>query len=223
VVRCKELIKVLKNERLNVSLRAGKADYFQWQYELLQEKLNAQGGWLIDSGPSKQLSSDEDVVMRSETSLDSITGHPKRVESSLITSVGPHMACQNGPLLRCPDDDTLPAPSVQHNDNNIVHLAAVHDDLNILCEREFRVAHNYKSTPREQPHTSGNDHQCMAVLMRVNGLDAYSLLDTGSMTMSIMHDFAQVAKLTVCQLENLVVLQLRTVGSRSMINFGTRT
>jgi len=148
-VRCKELIKVLKNERLNVSLRAGKADYFQQQYELLQEKLNAQGGQLIDSGPSKQSSEDEDVVMRSETSSDGITGCPKRVKSSLITSMGLHMACQNGPLLHCPDDDTLAAPLVQHNDNNTAQLAVVRDDLNISCECEFQVAHNHKSAPRE--------------------------------------------------------------------------
>ncbi len=63
----------------------------------------------------------------------------------------------------------------------------------------------------------------MVVLVRVNGLDAYSLLDTGSTTMSITHDFTRVVKLTVFQLENLVALQLGTVGSRSMINFGTQT
>ncbi len=39
------------------------------------------------------------------------------------------MAHWTGPLLHCPDDDTLAAPSVQHNDNNIMRLAAVHDDL----------------------------------------------------------------------------------------------
>ena len=37
---------------------------------------------------------------------------------------------------------------------------------------------------------------------------------------SITHDFARVAKLRVTQLENPVTLQLGTVGSRSMINFG---
>ena len=61
----------------------------------------------------------------------------------------------------------------------------------------------------------------MAALVRVNGLEAYVLLDSGSMTISIMHDFAQVVKLKVMQLENPVPLQLGTVGSCSMINFGT--
>jgi hypothetical protein len=63
----------------------------------------------------------------------------------------------------------------------------------------------------------------MAALVKVNGLEAYTLLDTGSTTVSVTHDFARVAKLDVMQLENPVTLQLGTVGSRSMINFGART
>jgi hypothetical protein len=37
----------------------------------------------------------------------------------------------------------------------------------------------------------------MAALVKVNGLKAYALLDIGSTTMSIIHDFAHVAKLKV--------------------------
>jgi hypothetical protein len=62
----------------------------------------------------------------------------------------------------------------------------------------------------------------MATLVRLNGLDAYALLDSGSTTVSVTHDFARVAKLNVFQLENPIALQLGTVGSRSMINFGTK-
>ena len=58
----------------------------------------------------------------------------------------------------------------------------------------------------------------MAALVKVNGLEAYMLLDSGSMTILIMHDFAQVVKLKVMQLENLVPLQLGMVGSCFMIN-----
>ena len=70
---------------------------------------------------------------------------------------------------------------------------------------------------------SGSDCRCMAALVKVNGLEAYALLDTGSMTVSVTHDFARVAWLDVIQLENPVQLQLGTVGSCSMINFGTKT
>ena len=60
----------------------------------------------------------------------------------------------------------------------------------------------------------------MAIHVKVNGLDTYALLDSGCTTVSITHNFAQVAKLKVTKLENPVTLQLGTVGSRSMINFG---
>jgi predicted aspartyl protease len=53
----------------------------------------------------------------------------------------------------------------------------------------------------------------MAALVKVNGIEAYALLDTGSTTMSITHDFAHVAKLSMIQLENPVPLQLGTIGS----------
>jgi hypothetical protein len=75
----------------------------------------------------------------------------------------------------------------------------------------------------ECPKTSGSNHRCMVALVKVNGLEAYTLLDTGSMTVSVTYDFAQVMKLDIIQLENPVQLQLGTVGSRSMINFGTKT
>ena len=63
----------------------------------------------------------------------------------------------------------------------------------------------------------------MVALIKINGLEAYALLDSGSTTVSVMHDFARVAKLEVMQLENPVPLQLGMVGSCSMINFGTKT
>jgi Aspartyl protease len=63
----------------------------------------------------------------------------------------------------------------------------------------------------------------MAALVKVNGLEAYTLLDSGSMTILVTHDFTQVAKINVRQLENPVTLQLGTVGSHSMINFGAET
>jgi len=62
-----------------------------------------------------------------------------------------------------------------------------------------------------------------AALVKVNGLEAYTLLDIGSMTVSVTHNFMRVAKLKVMELENPVPLQLGTVGSCSMINFGAKT
>ena len=63
----------------------------------------------------------------------------------------------------------------------------------------------------------------MAALVKLNGLEAYALLDSGSTTISVTHDFACVAKLNVQQLENPIALQLGMVGSCPMINFGAKT
>ena len=62
----------------------------------------------------------------------------------------------------------------------------------------------------------------MVVLIKVNGLEAYALLDSGSMTILVTHNFARVAKLSVLQLENPVALQLRTIRSWFIINYGTK-
>ena len=113
--------------------------------------------------------------------------------------------------------------SVSQSDHTkVTHIAAARDDATTPHEREFRAAQSHKGDNRICPQTSGNDRRCMAALVKINGLEAYALLDSGSMTMSIMHDFARVAKLKVMQLENPVPLQLGMVGSRSMINFGTQ-
>ncbi|KAI0281506.1 hypothetical protein BC826DRAFT_875195, partial [Russula brevipes] len=94
------------------------------------------------------------------------------------------------------------------------------DQIDTVREREFRTAHNHTESAGKRPNLSGVDRRCMAVHVKVNGLDAYTLLDTGCTTVSITPDFARVAKLRVMQLENPVKLQLGTVGSRSVINFG---
>lgn len=105
----------------------------------------------------------------------------------------------------------------------MIRIATARDDTNTPREREFRAAQRHNATSGDRPQTSGNDRHCMAALVKVNGLEAYALIDTGSTTASVTHDFARVAKLKVMQLENPVTLQLGTVGSRSMINFGART
>lgn len=89
-------------------------------------------------------------------------------------------------------------------------------------DREFRSAQRRKYATGERPRSTINDRRCMAALVKINGLEAYALLDTGSTTVSITHDFARVANLSVIQLDNPITLQLGTVGSRSVINFGSR-
>ncbi|PBK78944.1 hypothetical protein ARMGADRAFT_871559, partial [Armillaria gallica] len=59
--------------------------------------------------------------------------------------------------------------------------------------------------------------------LNVNGLDALTLWDSGSTSTAMSPPFADVSKALVFRLTNPVVLQLGTVGSRSRINFGTKS
>ena len=56
--------------------------------------------------------------------------------------------------------------------------------------------------------------------MEINGLQAWTLWDSGSTTTGITPAFAELAKIPVDELEDPHVLQLGTVGSRSAIKYG---
>lgn len=73
-----------------------------------------------------------------------------------------------------------------------------------------------------RPITRRIDQTCLSFMMRVNGLDALVLLDSGSTGDSISPDFARVCGARTYELENPATLQLGCVGSRSRINYGTR-
>ena len=107
-------------------------------------------------------------------------------------------------------------------DQGVVELIAAAHVEDQPKDREFRSAQRRNYTIGERPRSSINDRRCMAALVKVNDLEAYALLDSGSTTISITHDFARIAKLNVIQLENPITLQLGTVGSRSIINFRSR-
>ncbi|KAJ7471585.1 hypothetical protein B0H11DRAFT_1654194, partial [Mycena galericulata] len=58
--------------------------------------------------------------------------------------------------------------------------------------------------------------------LRINGTDAYALIDSGSTTNSISPEFAHVTHAPRIRLQEQITLQLGCVGSRSRINYGTR-
>jgi hypothetical protein len=111
---------------------------------------------------------------------------------------------------------------VQISADAVAQIAAARDSNNTLGDCEFCASQNYKNETGEHPQSVSKDRHCMAALVRVNNIEAYALLDSGSTTVSITQDFTQVAKLRVQELANPVPLQLGTVGSCSMINFGAK-
>ncbi|KAJ7145021.1 hypothetical protein C8R46DRAFT_1232355 [Mycena filopes] len=63
---------------------------------------------------------------------------------------------------------------------------------------------------------------CLSALLKINGTEAYALIDTGSTTNSMTPEFANTTKAPRIHLQDQVTLQLGVAGSRSRINFGTR-
>ena len=94
----------------------------------------------------------------------------------------------------------------------IIYIAATHDKT-LVKDHKFRSAQCCTYVTGEWPRNSNSDRRCMATLIKVNGLEAYALPDSGSTTVSIIHNFACVAKLNIMQLENPIALQLGMVGS----------
>jgi gag-polyprotein putative aspartyl protease/Zinc knuckle len=222
-IRNKELLEALDHERLDNSLREGEIDFLQDECRYLQMRCTELTEQLTNNqqnilSPSK----DEDVQMRAKTPDVETSTRSGRVESSFTPSVGVTPRANPTRLSRpenFPGDSSLQYLS----DDAVARLAAARDDTITPREREFRAAQCRNFEFGERPRTFGSDRRCMAALVKINGLEAYALLDSGSTTVSVTHDFARVAKLEVMQLENPVPLQLGTVGSRSMINFGTKT
>ena len=64
---------------------------------------------------------------------------------------------------------------------------------------------------------------CFVVCAKVNGCEALTMVDTGSMTNFVSPAFATVAKLAAFTLESQLALQLGCVGSRSKITHGAHT
>lgn len=75
----------------------------------------------------------------------------------------------------------------------------------------------------ERPKYTCEEKQCMASLVKIGGLEAWALWDSGSTTTGITPALAQLAKIRINELTESHILQLGTVGSRSTIKYGTNT
>jgi hypothetical protein len=222
VMRCNEVTEALEMERLNTDLRAGDADFWQEQYEYAQKRYDEPR---VQSTIGQSLTipfKDEDIDMKSETSASYSETPDQGAQSGSLTNAHMGATPQNETKLRRPDDGSDDLSPVLISTEAIARIAAARDETIIPREREYRAAQNHKCMTGERPRKTDSDRRCMASLVKVNGLEAYALLDSGSTTVSVTHDFARVAKLNIMQLENPVALQLGTVGSRSIINFGAR-
>lgn len=62
---------------------------------------------------------------------------------------------------------------------------------------------------------------CLSTWVKINGVKAFTLFDSGSTSDAISPDFVPVANIHCFELTNPVILQLGMKGSRSTINHGS--
>ena len=77
------------------------------------------------------------------------------------------------------------------------------------------------SRPMVRPKKKKSESRPIAIMVFINGLEAITLLDTGSTADAVSPEFARVADMKIFELENPVSIQLGCKGSRSKINFGS--
>ncbi|KAF9780820.1 hypothetical protein BJ322DRAFT_1010812 [Thelephora terrestris] len=75
----------------------------------------------------------------------------------------------------------------------------------------------------DRPRRSKAYESCLATYVNINGMEAFTLFDSGSSTDAISPDFARVSNTRIHTLDKPVPLQLGTVGSRASINYGVKT
>ncbi|KAG6870197.1 hypothetical protein C0992_000771, partial [Termitomyces sp. T32_za158] len=72
----------------------------------------------------------------------------------------------------------------------------------------------------QQPHYTPQEKECLVTYVEVNGHPAWTLWDSGSTTMGITPQFTHVNAIRVHELAEPLMLQLGTVGSRAVVQFG---
>ena len=108
-----------------------------------------------------------------------------------------------------------------HEDDDIVYVRAVRERVaSIQKENPSRAAMHPKIC---RPRRLKAYESCLATYVEINGMEAFTLFDSGSSTDAMSPDFAQVSDTRIHTLDKPVPLQLGTVGSRASINYGVRT
>lgn len=90
--------------------------------------------------------------------------------------------------------------------------------LDKMAVTKYRFQHSGKT--RLRPVVTPEEKDCLASWVTVGDLAAWALWDSGSTTTGVTPAFAELAKIRVDTLDDPHVLQLGTVGSRSIIKYG---
>jgi hypothetical protein len=174
-----ELLEELEYMNVNSSLRVDKAKLWEGHYKALYMENVELEKQLAISQRIIALST-ENACMGDQTPAIGTMDWAEQNESLLNSVVGIHF--RNLPLMperleRESDSD----PIMQISADAIAQIAAAHDSNNTLGDHKFRASQNYKNETGECPQSMSKDHCCMAALVRVNNIEAYTLLDSGAL------------------------------------------
>ncbi|KAG6886623.1 hypothetical protein C0995_006375 [Termitomyces sp. Mi166 len=100
------------------------------------------------------------------------------------------------------------------------HLFALTEHQGDKCICIRRVILQKAADKLQQPQYTPQEKECLVTYVEVNGHPAWTLWDSGSTTMGIMPQFAHVNAICVHELSEPLMLQLETVGSHAMVQFG---
>jgi hypothetical protein len=106
---------------------------------------------------------------------------------------------------------------VSDGNEDVKYIRVVRAKVTPAVENPARSSMNRKL---DRPKRSKGEETCLAGWIRINGVDALTLFDSGSNTDRLSPSFTQVSKIPTRKLEHQIPLQLGTVGSRAAINYG---
>ncbi|KAG6881956.1 hypothetical protein C0995_016506 [Termitomyces sp. Mi166 len=105
-------------------------------------------------------------------------------------------------------------------DNKKKHLFALTEHQGDKHVHMQRVTLQKAADKLHRPQYTPQEKECLVTYVEVNGHPAWTLWDSGSTTMGITPQFAHVNAICVHELSEPLMLQLGTVGSRAMVQFG---
>ncbi|KAG6882234.1 hypothetical protein C0995_015372 [Termitomyces sp. Mi166 len=106
-----------------------------------------------------------------------------------------------------------------HIDGDKYIAVNVYDNEYYACDD--KEEHLFALTEHQgDKHYTPQEKECLVTYVEVNGHPAWTLWDSGSTTMGIMPQFAHVNAIRVHELTEPLMLQLETVGSHAVVQFG---
>ncbi|KAG6864009.1 hypothetical protein C0993_009658 [Termitomyces sp. T159_Od127] len=123
------------------------------------------------------------------------------------------------------DGDEYIAVDVYDNDyyardDEEEHLVALTKHQGNSHVRMQRVTLQKAADKLQQPHYTPQEKECLVTYVEVNGHPAWMLWDSGSTTTGITPQFTHVNAIRVHELMEPLMLQLGTVGSHAVVQFG---